>query len=387
MTRASAIRVVLIVLALPSLIHGLSVRHPRFAMAPRAVGTDPRPFFASEFLPAVATGIVHGATMAELPNGDLVAAWYGGTNEAMRDVVIFVSVCDHRTGRWSEPRVIESRASAQLALGRVKSVGNPVLLADGRGLRLFFVAVVAGGWSGGTICQKSSPDGISWSEARHIVASPVFNVGMLVRGAPAAYDDGTCELPVYHQLGRKWSAMARVDAEGHVIDESRIETDLPLIQPWIVVDDANHAQALLRFAERRPSRVLLISTRDAGRHWSDIRGTPLVHRDSGVSGVRLDDGSLIVFYNETSWSNPAWNRRNLSMVRSADGGVHWSTPYSLEHDPAQDAGTIHEYSYPCVLRTHDGRLHVLYTWHRKLIRHLTFNAAWVQADPTLAVMR
>ena len=38
----------------------------------------------------------HASTIAELPNGDLLAAWYAGSREGAKDVAIFASRKRHR---------------------------------------------------------------------------------------------------------------------------------------------------------------------------------------------------------------------------------------------------------------------------------------------------
>ena len=96
----------------------------------------------------------------------------------------------------------------------------------------------------------------------------------------------------------------------------------------------------------------------------------------------LGDQSMLVFYNGS-----AWDRRDLSVARTTDGGRHWSWPYHIEHDTTGNDIVRREYSYPYVYRTRDGNIHLLYTWQRTRIRHLTFNEAWVHANPTLAAMR
>jgi len=382
MTKTWLLRALLLVAALPPIV--LQKPHPRFSVAPAilpAKGAAPR--FAAEFLPPIPADFVHGATMIELPNGNLAAAWYGGIDEIMPDVKIYLSIYDQHAKTWSVPVAIESAEHAKKSLGMVKSIGNPVLYHDRNDYKLFFVAVVTGGWSGGTICMKSSPDLVHWSAPVHVVSSPLFDLGMLVRAAPVPFDDGTIALPIYHQLNAKWSAIARVDSEGHVLDIARIADARPLLQPWLVMTSDKDAVAFLRFSHpHKPFAVTMSKTHDAGTHWSDVVPTPLVHRDSQVSGVLLGDHSLLVFYNGS-----AWDRRDLSVARTTDGGLHWSWPYHIEHDTTGNDIVRREYSYPYVYRTRDGNIHLLYTWQRTRIRHVTFNEAWVRANPTLAVMR
>lgn len=384
MTKTWLIRALLVIAALPPIV--LQKPHPRFSVAPAILPANPdglKPVLRAEFLPPIPGDFVHGATMLELPNGNLAAAWYGGTDEIMPDVNIYLSIYDQQTKKWSIPAAIESAQHAKKSLGLVKSIGNPVLYHDRNDYKLFFVGVVAGGWSGGTICMKSSPDLVHWSAPVHVVASPLFDLGMLVRAAPVPFDDGTIALPIYHQLNAKWSAIARVDSDGHVLDIARIADLRPLLQPWLVTTSPTDAIAFLRFSHpHKPFAVTMSKSHDAGAHWSDVVPTPLVHRDSQVSGVELSDKSLLVFYNGS-----AWDRRDLSVARSTDGGMHWTWPYHIEHDTTGNDIVRREYSYPYVYRTRDGNIHLLYTWQRTRIRHLTFNEAWVRANPTLAVVR
>lgn len=383
MPHQNVLRALLIAAAIPALVRGVRMPAPRFVAPASYTTVDPEPQFTSEFLPAVPTKFVHCATLAQMASGDLAAAWYGGEDEIRPDVAIFLTIQDHRTGRWSPPVVIENRTIAARSLDiPVKTVGNPVLFADNHGLLLYFVVVMAGGWSGSTICVTSSDDGVTWSPARRVITSPFLDTGMLVRGAPAEYQDGTIALPIYHEFGGKWAALARVDRDGNVLDESIVEDRRPVMQPWLVVSGPRSAMMLMRYSSTHPYCVTLTRTADGGAQWSSPFGTPLVHRDSGLAGVRLDDGSLLVV-----WNNSAWDRRDLSMARSADGGIHWSAVYALERDTSSDPKIRHEYSYPFAIRTRDGRIHVVYTWQRTRIRHLVFNSAWVQADPKLAVTR
>src|SRR5438094_1638869 len=326
------LEVALIASALPALVRMGQWRAPEFVLSP-PVRQESTPFYEEEFLPQTATAFVHGSTLTEMANGDFLAAWYGGgRDEVQGDVAIFAARRDARTGRWSPPRVVEDRRSAESALGiSVKSVGNPVLFSDGRGVRLFYVAIPFGGWSTGTICLKTSSDGERWLPARRLLTSPLLDVGMLVRGRPLPYRDGGVALPVYHSLARKWSAIVRLDHEGAVIDEARIEDRRPLIQPWIVPVSPDRAVAFLRWSSRMPGSVTMANATDGGMRWGPVFGTSLVHRDAAVAAERLSDGSFIVIYNNT-----AWDRRDLSIARSANGGRSWSKPRPIERDTTPD---------------------------------------------------
>jgi len=374
MVRTWLIRSLLVLSALPALFRR---PHPHF-VPPPPNPVEAQPFHTTELLPETHTNFVHGASIAELANGDLLAAWYGGSDETRPDVAIYTSRLDRRSGGWSPPIIVADRHDLALP---VKSVGNPVLFADSNGVALFYVAVISGGWSGATTAFKTSRDGVHWSDARQVIASPLFGLGILVRGAPAAYDDGTIALPVYYELGAKWPAIARVDRDGHVLELDRIPDRRALIQPTLVVTSRDDATMLFRYSSRNPLSVTMAFTSDAGRHWSGVAGTPLVHRDSGIAAVRTSNG-LLAFYNNT-----AWDRRDLSIAWTPDNGRHWSMPKPIERDTTPDYVVRREYSYPYAIRTRDGRTHVVYTWQRTRITHVVFNDAWVRGDPVLGEVR
>jgi predicted neuraminidase len=390
MSRVTLLRVLLIAAALPPLAGALRGARPRFANVPAALPphsvAEPQPVYETGALPRVGTAFVHGGTLAELSNGDLAAAFYGGSDEVKPDVAIFFTVRDHRSGRWSAPRRIMDRYVARRALRMpVKSIGNPVLYADARGLRLFFVAIVAGGWSGGTIAMTSSGDaGVHWSDARHLITSPLFNVGMLVRAAPVAYDDGTVALPVYHEAPQKWSAIVRVDRDGRVLDQVRIRDSRQLIQPWMTVTGAGDAFVFFREPLKWGTSdcVRWAATADGGSSFSNVAGSPLVHRDSAVAATRMGDGSILVL-----WNNSPFDRRNISMARGFDGLRRWSKAFAFISDATPDSLLRREYSYPFPIRTRDGRTHFLFTHQRTSIHHTVFNDAWIEAHPVLSEPR
>ena len=48
----------------------------------------------------------HGSTIAELPDGDLLAAWYAGSREGAKDVAIFTSRKRQGSEHWMFPKMI-----------------------------------------------------------------------------------------------------------------------------------------------------------------------------------------------------------------------------------------------------------------------------------------
>ena len=58
--------------------------------------------------------------------------------------------------------------------------------------------------------------------------------------------------------------------------------------------------------------------------------------------------------------------------RSRDGKA-WQSVRVLESDPG-------EYSYPAVIQTSDGLVHITYTWKRERIKHVVIDPATLKTE-------
>lgn len=88
---------------------------------------------------------------------------------------------------------------------------------------------------------------------------------------------------------------------------------------------------------------------------SSTEESDIPNPDSGTDATTLQDGTHALIHNPTEKG-----RSPLSLSLSADG-IHWQRVLDLETDPG-------EYSYPSILQSDDGTLHILYTWRRKRIK-------------------
>ena len=316
---------------------------------------------------------MHCSSLLELSDGDLLAVWYGGTEEGMSDVWLYQSVWDRETGNWSRPHPITDAARTQKELGIfVRKLGNAVLLKDAGGkLWLFYVTVSTGGWSGSAINYKTSGDaGRHWTPAKRLVTSPFLNMGTLVKAPPLLYSDGTIGLPVYHEMFGKYGALLHLSHTGSVLDMSRMNGNRASLQPSVVPLGPERAIAFLRNS-RGPSRLIQrADTADGGRSWSAARSLSLPNPDSPVAGLHARDGSLLLVFN-----NIEVDRDNLALAKSTDGGTTWEMLYLFED--AYGEG-VTGFSYPALIQADDGVFHLLYTWNRERIKHVSFNQSWLR---------
>jgi len=338
---------------------------------------SPVPFYRNGFIQIEGqTPIVHSPSVVELNDGNLLAVWYGGTREGVKDVAIYRSIWNRQTGEWTGDSILTGPSDTGEDLGRyIRKVGNPVLLKDVDGkIWLFYVSASVGAWSGSTVNVRTSIDnGLHWSEARRLVTSPFLNLSTLVRGAPFLYNDGSIGLPVYHEFLIKFGELLRLRTDGTIMDKVRISGDGTSLQPSVVPLDSKRGIAFLRCNSSSTSRVLSSFTDDGGRSWSEVGKLPLPNPDSSVMGIRTRDGSLLLAFN-----NSYKNRDNMSLARSVDDGQTWEVVHVFDDRGYVNDGNRKEFSYPFWIHTRDDMIHLVYTWNRKRIRHIYFNSSWLE---------
>jgi len=334
------------------------------------------PLYEAQLLPNSTAASVHSATAVEISGGRLRAFWYGGSREGAPDVAIYTSIYSLPQKDWSTERVVVTREFAQRDLQRyVRKLGNPVVGRDQGGrLCLYFVSVSVGGWAGSAVnLMVSEDEGETWSPPRRLIASPFFNISTLVKGAPLQFSDGTIALPVYHELLGKFGELLRLDAEGHAIGKTRLSWGKSSLQPVIVPRSDKEAVGFMRYSGDRPNRILMVRSEDGGVHWSPPVKTALPNPNAAIGSVLLADGPLLLVFNDAEE-----NREDLSLALSTDFGNTWRITHRFEGDPGSTQAPVPEYSYPWIMQDRAGDVHVLYTWGRSRIKHVRFNRAWLE---------
>lgn len=294
----------------------------------------------------------HASTLLKLDNGNLLAAWFGGTKEADMDTLIWVSLREN--GVWSAPRPVTPEVSVQH--------WNPVLFqkADGSVLLFYKLGYPISQWH--TRVVASQDGGWTWSMPREMVPGdrtggrgPVKNKCLRLSSgrvlAPGATEDlpWRCFIDVSDDDGETWTK--------HPIPVGAPHGDeIFLIQPTLWEHPAGHVHALMR---SNRGRVFRSDSDDAGEHWSPALPTDIPSNNSGIDCVRMDSGAIVLAYNPIGEN---WGARYpLSIAVSRDGGAAFEKVMDIETEPCRSG-----YCYPAVIA--DGRrLYLTYTWDRKKI--------------------
>lgn len=288
----------------------------------------------------------HASTIAQTKDG-LIAAWFGGTREKNPDVEIWISRHDGKS--WSPVKsVADGIQNDQLRY----PCWNPILFAMPAGEVLLFYKVgpSPSEWWGELIVSKDN--GQTWSDPRKLpdgILGPVKNKpyllenGSLLCPTSTEHDGWRVHMEQTSDLGLTWQRTPPLN------DGKEIGAIQPSILNW-----NGRLQILCRSKQGKLAQAW---SDDMGKTWSAMTLTDLPNPNSGTDAVTLRDGRSVLIYNNTPRG-----RSPLNIAVSKDG-KNWEMVLTLEDQPG-------EYSYPAVIQTSDGKLHVTYTWKRRRVKHV-----------------
>ncbi len=308
----------------------------------------------------------HASTICETTRG-LVAAWFGGSKEGRKDVGIWTSY--HDGNRWSAP--LEVADGVQHDDLRYPC-WNPVLFqppGDAPTLLFFKVGPNPREWWGEMMVSYDR--GRTFVERRRLPESidgpvrckPILlpDGHTLLCGSSTEYDGWRVHFEsVRLRDGVPAGTWTRI---GPINDASRFNA----IQPTFLTHPDGRLQVLCRTKE---SVVTTSFSSDNGATWSKLEATDLPNPNSGIEAVTLSDGRHLLIYNPLGSGVSGWGRRGVLSLALSDDGMKWTKVCDLE----QEKGA--EFSYPAVIQTDDGLVHVSYTFKRRQIKHLVI-------DPTV----
>jgi predicted neuraminidase len=295
----------------------------------------------------------HCSTLAELADGTLLTAWFGGQHEMSPDVAILSARRHLSDEKWSAPRVIAAVPG--------RSLGQPVLLVHPGGeLWLFFDVIMERHWtSAQPYWQRSADGGLTWQ-----APAPLLDyAGLMFRSRPLLLP-GRIILPVYDE--RTWQArMLLSDDAGQTWRlTAPLSTPSGNIQPCLAALAAGHLLAYLRTGGKG-GVIWRAESHDGGETWSQPEPTQLPNPNAGLDLLRLNSGSLVLAY------NPSERLRTPLCVALAQEKEDWRWRRTLQDAPG-------EFSYPTLLQTRDEQIQMVYTYQREHIHFARFTEQWLQ---------
>ncbi len=307
----------------------------------------------------------HASTVIELQNGDVMAAWFGGSAEGNPDVAIWAA---RRTGgQWGAP--VEVVREPKIACY------NPVLFytKDGHLWLYYKFGAHPMSWTAGRLW--SGDEGKTWSPPEHLPAGLYGPI----RAKPLVMADGTIVSGTSVESYRSWAVWierstdngkswtksgpitvapagkgAAGDAPAAVPGSAEWDKTDGIIQPSIISMGGRKLRLYAR-STSKTGRICIADSSDAGVTWTQARPIDVPNPNSGIDAVALRDGRVALVYNNTPRG-----RTPLNLAVSRDG-ERFQMFKTLEDEPG-------EYSYPAMVQAKNGDLLITYTWQRKRVR-------------------
>ncbi|RQS66497.1 glycosyl hydrolase [Burkholderia sp. Bp8963] len=370
------------------------------------------------YLPA-ATVQNHAANLIALANGDLLCAWFGGTQEGVPDISIYLSRLAAGSTTWTDP--------VRLSDDPTRSEQNPVLFAAPDGtLWLIYTAQLSGHQNTAIVRRRISGDnGHTWGPVETLFDRP----GTFVRQPIVVAPDGAWLCPAFLcrvAPGERWSGNDDVSVVMRSTDGGASWTahDVPASVGCVHmnIQPLKDGTLVALFRSRWADHVYVSRSTD-GCTWSAPQALDLPNNNSSIQFVALANGHLGLVFNASSAAQSTERRASLyddiedsedsgtlvtqaastrgtafwgaprapmTLAISLDGGRTWPLMRNLETGDGycmtnnSTDRLNREFSYPSIVQSADGRLHIAYTYFRQRIKYVGVTEDWVSAGARAA---
>ncbi len=297
----------------------------------------------------------HASTLVEVNKGEVLLACFGGSRESEEDVSIWMASLSRLPAKAK--KVADGVISDSLRY----AAWNPVLFKAQSGkISLFYkVGPSPREWWG--MVKYSTDQGKTWSAATKLkdgILGPIKNKPVALKPglilSPSSIEEHSGRWKVFIERstdgGKSWISIP-VDTAGK----------FDVIQPSILSYADGRLQLLCR---SKQGHVITSWSSDEGISWSPLSPTSLLNPNSGTDAVTLKNGEQLIVYNPDIPGKDWFNGRGKLRVASSKNGVDWTDIAVLED------GDKEEYSYPAIIQTSNGDVHISYTFDRKNIKYV-----------------
>jgi alpha-L-fucosidase len=297
----------------------------------------------------------HASSLVALPGNKIMAVWFGGKHESNPDVSIWASV--NEKGVWSDPKEIANGIQNDALR---YACWNPVLFKSRSGLLFLHYKVGRSPREWWAEMKISADNGVTWSSTKKLpdgFLGPIKNKPMQLKNGDILYPSST------ESNDNIWTIhIERSDSLGNNWKKINIDCDtFNVIQPSLLT----YANGRMQLLCRSKQNVIAESwSFDNGNTWQKVRATSLSNPNSGIDVVSLANGAQMLVYNPLPHGNEWWEGRSVLRVAVSIDGKDWRDIFTLEEHKEG------EYSYPAVIQSSDGIIHISYTSKRKKIKYV-----------------
>ncbi|KAH7313917.1 BNR repeat-like domain-containing protein [Stachybotrys elegans] len=355
-----------------------------------------------------ATVQCHASNLLQLPDKTLLCAFFGGSQEGLPDISIWLSRLKPGSTSWTEPE--------KVSYDDGRSCQNPVLFRDpinGR-IWLFHMSQDAGNQDGAYMLARTSKDnGITWSHATRPLGD---KKGVFTRQPVVVRHDGTWVLPVFYcrsEPGYRWIGSNDISGIFYSKDQGKTWHEKQLLDGigachMNILKPASQGSPWVAFFRSRWADNVYRATSSDGLDWDTPRPTTLLNPNSGICAARLASGRIAIVFNDSAaspeslkreglydditpeddkrpnqeavggkqaiWGTP---RKRLSVGISDDEGLTWRVRILEDGDGycmtnSSTGQENRELSYPSIWAdAQNGKdvVHVAFTFHRQYIKY------------------
>jgi alpha-L-fucosidase len=310
----------------------------------------------NEINPILTNKNSHASSIIELKNGHLMTTWFEGTHEGNIDVAIYISI--YSKGKWQKAEKVATGIDEN---GQKFPCWNPVLFQNSKG-KIFILYKIGPNpreWWGMKI--SSADNGKTWSKPEKLpdgFLGAVKNKPLLLKNNTVLHGSST-----ESKDEKIWNVHFEISDEN--LDHwKKIEIDngnFGIIQPSLIQHPDGRIQALMR---SRQNKIISVFSNDQGKSWSLPLPLDIPNPNSAMDAIRLSDGTFLMVYNPLEAGKNWWEGRNILKLAASKDGLNWTDILTLEN---HEKG---EFSYPAIILSKSGKIHISYTNNRKNILHL-----------------
>lgn len=340
---------------------------------------------------------VHAADLLELPNGDLLACWFAGSDEGNADISIVVSRLKAGESTWSTGEVVSDDPS--------RSEQNPSLfLAPNGEVWLMYTAQVSRSpehnphfnlqYTAEIRRKVSKDNGYTWGKTETMFSRPgsfcrqkiqVLSSGRWVFGNWICFPDETRNgsditvVQISDDEGKTWRSVEVPDSAG------RVHANLIETEP---------GKLTALFRSRFADNIYIAYSEDDGESWTSPVPTCLPNNNSSISAIRLSSGNLALIYNAERFNGDVtktvwpFQRCPVVFAISEDNGKTW--PYRRVIEMGEGfVGAYNDinnrrYEYPVMMQGKDGKIHAAYSWGtRRCVKYVCVDEDWIRGKKML----
>ncbi|KAM0713453.1 hypothetical protein Q7P37_010415 [Cladosporium fusiforme] len=357
---------------------------------------------STSFIPS-STAQCHASNLLILDGGDVLCAWFGGSQEGKKDISIYTSRLSSARREWSDAQ--------QVTFDNSRSEQNPVLFKTPSGeIWLLYTSQNAGDQDSAVVKQQVSHDeGKTWSSPVVFFSEP----GTFIRQPMIILDGGEWLIPIFKcraEPGTRWIGNDDISAVRVSADQGKTWAEREIPNSYgavhMEVQRLKDGSYLSLFRSRWADNIYIATSPNA-LDWTEPRPTSLPNPNAGICFNVLPSGRVLVVYNHSSKAKAKGQREGLyddvkeegddranQVSKHAGRQAFWGAPraplclawsdddgktfshrvleegdgYCMTNNSEQKLNR--ELSYPSMALGADGTVHIAFTFWRQMIKYV-----------------